>query len=47
MPANAGHTIQHGRHLLPHMEVADLSQPLPPGPLAMSGLSGSLNLETP
>jgi hypothetical protein len=31
----------------PHMEVADLSQPLPPGPLAMSGLSGSLNLETP
>jgi hypothetical protein len=45
MPANPGHTIQHCRHLLLHMEVADVSQPLPPGPLAMlmSGLCPDLS----
>jgi hypothetical protein len=49
MPANPGHTIQHCRHLLPHMEVADLSPPLPRGPLAMlaSGLPDLSTSEHP
>jgi hypothetical protein len=48
MPANAGHTIQHCRHLLLHLG-QQMCRNRSRGPLAMlaSGLPGSLNLGTP